>query len=504
LNKFVIHTAQIPLADIENAFNSKAQIALSTEVWTRVKASRQTIENIVANEKRPVYGVTTGFGKFADVRISAEDTDELQRRIVLSHAAGVGKPMPEAVVKAMMLFKIISLSRGYSGIRSETLQLLLDLYNNDIVPWIPEKGSVGASGDLAPLAHMAMVLIGEGWAMVAGEKVPAADQLKAHNLKPVQLKAKEGLAVLNGTQAIAAYAFLNVMNARRLLHTSNLIGAMSVEALNGTLAAFDERIHNIRLHPGQQFCAATVRSLLADSSIMLSHKDSDHRVQDAYCLRCIPQVHGTVYDTLMHVETVVAREINAVTDNPLIFQNPDTALSGGNFHGEPIGMVMDFLAIAMSEIGSISERRIAHYMDKEVSELPPFLVQEGGLNSGFMMAHVTAAALCSENKTLAHPATIDSIPTSANKEDHVSMGTWAARKTMEILHNVEDILVVELLCATQGLDLRKPHNPATVTAKVRDLVRKEIAFWGEDRYMAADLARAKELLHANAFLHILP
>lgn len=500
---FIITDASVSIENIDQIISNNLKISLDKNVIERVKKSRSVIEDILQSDDKAIYGVTTGFGKFADVRISPDNIDELQHRIVLSHAAGVGDPMPEEIVRIMMLIKIISLSQGYSGIRLQTLQLLIDLFNQHIVPVVPSKGSVGASGDLAPLAHMALVLIGEGEAFTDSKRMKSEDALKSQGLEAVQLRAKEGLAILNGTQAINAYAVHNIIEAQKLIAMADLIGAMSLETLNGTLTAFDPRIHAVRRHNGQQRSAQYVRHLLKGSEIVSSHSHSDHRVQDAYCLRCIPQVHGTVRDTVEYVKSVVLNELNAVTDNPLVFPDQGDVLSGGNFHGEPIGMVMDFLAIALSELGSISERRIAHYMDQSMSELPAFLVEEGGINSGYMMAHVTAAALVSENKTLSHPATVDSIPTSSNKEDHVSMGTWAARKCYDIVDNIFNVLAIELLCAAQGLDFRKPLKPALVTEEVYNLIRRRIPFWKEDRWMSRDIEIAKEVLRSNEIIGIL-
>ena len=498
---YTLTDKRLTLSDISAILSDDRKIGLSETVWKNVENSRRVIEDILQTSDQAIYGITTGFGKFADVRISVEDLDELQRRIVLSHAAGVGEPMPVAVVKTMMLIKIISLSRGFSGIRPQTLQLLIEMFNNNIIPVVPVQGSVGASGDLAPLAHMAMVLIGEGEAIVDSVTIPGGEALAKHDLKPVKLHAKEGLAILNGTQAMCAYGVQNLLFAKRLMDSADLIAAMSIEALNGTLTAFDNRIHEVRGHSGQMEVAANVRDAIADSAIVKDHQNSDHRVQDAYSLRCVPQVHGAVRDTWNYVKSVVETEMNGVTDNPLIFPGDKAVLSGGNFHGEPLAFVMDFLSITMSELGNISERRIAHFLDFTMSELPAFLVREGGINSGFMMAQVTAAALASENKTLAHPASVDSIPTSANKEDHVSMGTWAARKAANICENVENILAIEYLCGAQGIDFRKPHSPALATGEAYQLLRENVAVWNEDRYMAADIKKAKETLRTNEFIN---
>jgi histidine ammonia-lyase len=405
-----------------------------------------------------------------------------------------------------MLLKIKSLALGYSGCRWETLQLLTAMLNHQILPVIPQKGSVGASGDLAPLAHLALVMIGQGSAFVPStedkgetewQRLDGKQALKKYKLKPVTLNAKEGLAILNGTQAITAYGLWTLLKADQLVRTADVIGSMTLESLLGTLTPFDERIQQIRNHPGQSAVAQNFRRILAGSPIVASHKDSDHKVQDAYSLRCIPQVHGAVRDGLGYITRVFLHEANGVTDNPLVFAETGEVLSGGNFHGAPVAGAADFMAILLTDLASLSERRIEHMLDHSVSELPPFLTEEGGLNSGFMMAHVTAAALVSECKVLSHPASVDSIPTSANKEDHVSMGLYAARKASEIVQNLEYILAIELLCACQALDFRGPLKPSDTTTAVRDLVRKSIAFWKKDRLMAKDITLSRELIRTG-------
>jgi histidine ammonia-lyase len=478
-------------------------VVLGETTQTAIRRGRQVIDCIL-DTGRVVYGVNTGFGKFADVRIPAEKVADLQYRLVLSHAAGVGPPMPIDVVRLLMLLKIHALAQGYSGVRLAVVELLTAMLNRQVIPVIPAKGSVGASGDLAPLAHLALVLIGQGQAWSRqGQQwqvIPGQTALEQADLAPLRFEAKEGLAILNGTQAMTAYAAWTLLHASNLLKTADIIGAISLEALLGTLTAFEARLHTLRLHPGQQQVAANVRRILAGSPLVASHRFSDHKVQDAYSLRCIPQVHGAIRDAVAHVAAVVEREMNAVTDNPLVFPEDNAVLSGGNFHGEPVAMAADYLTIALSELASIAERRIEHLLDPAVSELAGFLTTEGGLNSGFMIAQVTAAALVSENKVLSHPASVDSIPTSANKEDHVSMGTHAARKAAEIAENVEYVLAIELLCAVQALDLRAPLAPSLPTAAVRDLVRQHIPFWHEDRLMHHDIEVARELIHTGQVL----
>ncbi|MDH3600070.1 MAG: histidine ammonia-lyase [Candidatus Tectomicrobia bacterium] len=491
---------ELTLAQLQSFVADDVMVTLDIDAKDRVQQARATIEHILAG-CQPVYGVNTGFGKFSDVHIPADQLDELQRRLILSHAAGVGAPMPIDVVRLMMLLKIKALGQGYSGCRWELVELLTNMLNSGVVPVVPCKGSVGASGDLAPLAHMALAMIGEGsvWhnTIEGWQMAPARQALEASGLMPIQFEAKEGLAVVNGTQAMTAYAAWSLLQARNLLKTADIAGAISVEALLGTLTPFDARIHAVRPHPGQGAVASNIRRLLDDSAIVASHRDSDHKVQDAYSLRCMAQIHGAVRDAIAHVIAVVEREVNAVTDNPLVFAEDDAVLSGGNFHGEPVAMAADYLAIALSELASASERRIAHLLDPSVNELPGFLIEDGGLNSGFMMAQVTAAALVSENKVLSHPASVDSIPTSANQEDHVSMGAYAARKVMEIIEHVEHVLAIELLCGSQALDLRAPLTPAATTTAVHEIVREKIPFWSEDRLMHCDIEAARALIRTG-------
>jgi len=486
----------LTLNDIKIFLDKKPDVRLDPKIEKKINKSHDIIQDIVESGKA-VYGVNTGFGKFADVQIKRKQTAELQRRLVLSHAAGVGEPMPTYIVRLMMLLKVKNLSLGYSGARLELVQQMLDMLNNGVRPVVPEKGSVGASGDLAPLAHIAAVMIGEGEAFYNGERMPGKQALKQAGLKPLVLAAKEGLAVLNGTQAIQAFGLWTLIQASNLVKTADITGAITLEALLGTLTAFDQRIHEIRRHPGQKKSAENVRNILNDSPIVESHRFSDHKVQDAYSLRCIPQVHGAVRDGLDFVQSVFEREINGVTDNPLVFPDNGDVLSGGNFHGQPVAMAADYLGIILAELANISERRIEHMLDPAVSELAGFLTEEGGLNSGFMMAHVTAAALVSENKVLSHPSSVDSIPTSANKEDHVSMGTFAARKAKDIAENVEIVIAIELICGCQALDMRVPVLPAKATGQVLDTVREKIAHWKEDRFIHNDIEAARDLIRSG-------
>lgn len=493
----------LTLDQLHSVCAGNASVALDACHKDRVGRARGVIEDIIISD-RLVYGVNTGFGKLADIPVASHQVSELQRRLVLSHAAGVGPPMPLDVVRGMMALKIHALAQGFSGCRWEVIELLTTMLNRSVIPVIPVKGSVGASGDLAPLAHMALAMLGEGttWhrSRSGWKTLPAREALDRAGLQPLCLEAKEGLAILNGTQAMTAYLAWALMRARTLLTTADILSAISLEALLGTLTAFDARIQHLRRHPGQHTVAANIRRLLAASPIVASHRHSNHKIQDAYSLRCIPQVHGAVRDAIAHVTDTAEREMNAVTDNPLVFPDEHEVLSGGNFHGEPIAMAADYFAIALAELASLAERRIAHLLDATVSNLPAFLSTDEGLNSGFMMAQVTAAALVSENKVLTHPASVDSIPTSANKEDHVSMGMHAARKAVEVLANLEHVLAIELLCGTQALDLRAPLRPAAATAAVRDLVRQTIPFWHEDRLMHRDIEAATLLIQSGAIM----
>lgn len=467
---------------------SDGKLALSADCKARIEAAREVVEQIVASGKT-VYGINTGFGKFSETKISDHEIEELQRRIVLSHACGVGEPIPPHICKIMMLLKIQSLCYGHSGCSLSVVELLIGMFNANIIPVVPSKGSVGASGDLAPLSHMALAMIGEGDCFVDGKQTPSAAALKSAGLAPITLGAKDGLAILNGTQTMGAYLAHALMEAENMLEKSTLVAAMSIEALTGTAAAFDPRIHDARHQVGQKRVAAALRELLEGSALV----DSRHQVQDAYSLRCIPQIHGAAFDTFEHVKSVLEREINGVTDNPLVFSETGDVISGGNFHGEPLAMVADFLSIAMAEIASVSERRIAHMVDPHVSQLPAFLVREGGLNSGYMIPQYTAAALVSENKVLAHPASVDSVPTSANKEDHVSMGTHATRKVNTIIENTWHVLSIELLCAVQGIDLAG-LAPSPKLGEIHRNFRACVPTWETDRYMAEDMQKSVAFL----------
>ncbi len=445
----------------------------------------------------PVYGVNTGFGSFSDVHIPAARLRELQQNLVRSHAAGVGEPLPEAETRALMLLRANVLAKGFSGIRLTTLEALVEMLNRRVHPVVPCQGSVGASGDLAPLAHLALALSGEGLAVHDGRVLPGGEALRAAGLSPVTLEAKEGLALINGTQLMTAVAGLALADAERLVRTADVLGAMSLDALHGTDAAFDPRIHAARPHPGQAASARNLRKLLAGSAIRESHRDCG-KVQDAYSLRCIPQVHGAARDALAYVSATVAVEMNAATDNPMVFAETGEMVSGGNFHGEPVAIAADVMAIAVAELGAISERRVERLVNPALSDLPAFLARDGGVESGLMLAHVTAAALASENKVLCHPASVDSIPTSANKEDHVSMGATAARKAARVVANTARILGVEALAAAQALEFRKPLVTSRPLDAAYRRLRDQVPAYDRDRFLAPDLAIAGELVRTGA------
>ncbi len=474
---------------------------LAAPARRRVAESRAVIERAIDGGSA-VYGVNTGFGNLANVRIPIEQLSELQTRLLLSHAAGMGEPLPRSAVRAMLLLRANTLARGRSGIRVETLEALLELLRHDMLPVVPSRGSVGASGDLAPLAHLALPLLGHGRARIGGEDLPGGEALARCGLAPIRLGPKEGLALVNGTQAMTALLALAVLEARRLVKLADLVGAMSTDALRGTDAAFDRRIHAARPHPGQMTSAANLWRLMQGSEIRGSHRDGDVRVQDPYSIRCMPQVHGAVRDVLADVERKLTVEMNAATDNPLVFAEESEILSGGNFHGVPMAFAADFLAIALCDLASIAERRIEKLTNSAFSGLPPFLVEDAGLNSGFMMAQVTAAALVAENKVLAHPASVDSIPTSADKEDHVSMGMGAALKLQQVVVNVRRVLAIELLAAAQGIDLLRPLRSSAALEELHTEVRRAVSAWDRDREMSADLLVAEALLENRLDRHL--
>lgn len=515
-----VGSAPLSLADLVSVARTGRPIALSAQALARLDRSRQVIEHIVAqgDEAPSVYGVNTGFGFLADVRISAQQIAALQRNLIRSHSVGVGPALATETVRAMMLLRIATLSCGYSGIRAQVVSTLCAMLNQHIHPVIPSRGSVGASGDLAPLAHLALALIGEGdvrtgWP--ADERtLPAAQALHAAGITPIALQAREGLALVNGTQCMTAIGGLALYDALDACVLADVIGAMSLDALLGTPRAFDPRIAAVRPHPGQALSAQNLRALLAESGLVSSHKDCK-RVQDAYSLRCMPQVHGATRDALHYAQHVLCIEMASATDNPLVFAGDDAGLvppeilSGGNFHGQPVALALDFAGIATAELASISERRIEQLLNPHTSSgLPAFLTQHSGLHSGFMMAHVTAAALTSDNKILAHPASVDSIPTSAGREDHVSMGVHAADKLARIVDNVRNVLAIELLCAAQGLSLRAPLQTSPALAAALATLRARVPALDEDRPLYLDIQAARALLEDGslraAVEHVLP
>ncbi len=480
----------------------RTPVALSAQARQRVERAADAVQELLRRGE-VAYGVTTGFGAFKDRIIAPDQVENLQRNIIVSHAVGTGAIFDTAHTRAIMLIRANTLAHGHSGIRPATLQLLLEMLNRGVHPRIPEKGSLGASGDLAPLAHMALVMIGEGEAEYQGEALPGGEALRRAGLQPVTLAAKEGLALTNGTSVMCAQGTLAVHRTERLSRTADVAGCLSLEALHGTTLAFDERIHAVRPHPRQVDCAAYLRTLLAGSDFTRRHDPT--QVQDAYTLRCIPQVHGAARDAIAYARWVMEIELNAVTDNPLIFIDDDsgeiTILSGGNFHGEPIAIAMDYLGIAIAELGNISERRIMRLTDDSSNchVLPAFLTKQGGLNSGFMITQYTAAALATENKVLAHPASVDTIPTSANVEDHVSMGNTAVLKLRQIVENVEHILAIELMAAAQGIDFRREVHGAQArlgkgTAPVYELIRTRVPFIEQDTLLYPYIEAVKLLL----------
>ncbi|HLE70501.1 MAG TPA: histidine ammonia-lyase [Vicinamibacteria bacterium] len=494
----VLTGRSLTLEEIEDVARRGAAVSLAPEARERVKASRAVVDEILRGD-RVVYGINTGFGNFRNVVIAREDLEELQLNLVRSHSAGVGNAFPETVVRAILLLRANALASGYSGIDPGTLDALVAMLNAGVHPVVPEKGSVGASGDLAPLAHVALALIGEGEAMYRGEKLESATALARAGLSPAKLHPKDGLALINGTQVISALLADVVVDARRLVRSADVIGALTLDALLGTDVAFDPRIHVARPHPGQTASARNLRHLLAGSALRKSHENCD-RVQDSYSLRCMPQVHGAVRDALDYASRVLEIEMNSATDNPMIFIEEKEVLSGGNFHGQPVALASDFLTIALAELGAISERRTERLVNPDLSGLPAFLVKEGGLNSGFMILQVTAAALASENKTLSHPASVDSIPTSANQEDHVSMGVTAARKTREVASNLAHILGIELLTAAQALEFRRPLTSSPALEAVHACLRERVPPYERDRVSYPDIAAARELVSSGAIV----
>ena len=498
MTHLTLGSAPLALAQLRAVLEAPVTVSLTDTAWSDVERGAATIAAIVA-EGRTVYGVNTGFGLLANTSIASEDLETLQKNLVLSHACGVGALLPDAVTRLLMVLKIASLSKGASGIRRETLEALIALVNADVLPCIPSKGSVGASGDLAPLAHMSCVLIGVGEARQNGETLDAEAALARVGLSPLTLGPKEGLALLNGTQCSTALALAGLFATEAAFAAGIAAGALSVDALKGSDAPFDHRIHALRGQPGQIDVAARLRALMSGSAIRDSHRDDCAKVQDPYSLRCQPQVMGAVLDVIRQSAATLEREANAVTDNPLVFFEDGDVISGGNFHAEPVAFAADQLAMALCEIGNISERRTSILVDPKMSDLPAFLVKESGLNSGFMIAQVTAAALVAENRMVAHPCSVDTVPTSANQEDHVSMATHGARRLLDMAENTATVIGIELLAAAQGIEFHRPLASSPDLEKVFAIVREAAAPYARDHYFAPDIARATAGVSAGRY-----
>ncbi|MCA0386384.1 MAG: histidine ammonia-lyase [Firmicutes bacterium] len=474
-----------------------AKVALTEGAKERIIRARKFVDELV-DSKKVVYGITTGFGKFSDVVISKEETTDLQTNLIISHACGVGNPFSEEIVRAIMLLRVNNLAKGHSGVELKTAETLVQMLNEGVHPIIPEKGSLGASGDLAPLSHMVLVMLGLGEAIYAGERMSGAEAMKRAGIPSIQLTSKEGLALINGTQVMTAVGLITAYEAMQLVKLSDVSAAMTVEALRGITDAFDPRLHQVRPHQGQINTASNMLRILEGSS--LTTRQGEIRVQDAYTLRCIPQIHGASKDALNYIVERINIEINAVTDNPILFPEDGVVFSGGNFHGQPMALPFDFLGIALSEVANVAERRIERLVNPQLSGLPAFLTPHGGLHSGFMIAQYAAAALVSENKVLAHPASVDSIPSSANQEDHVSMGTIAARKAKEILFNAQNVIAIELLCAAQAIDFGDAAGLGVGTRKAYDIIRSEVAKIQEDRVMNVDFEKIYGIIKSNQII----
>ena len=491
MDKVIITGNTLTLDEVAAVCRNYARVELSELAVEKILKSRKVVDDFVENED-VVYGITTGFGKFSDVTISKEESKILQKNLIITHAVGAGKPFDTEIVRGIILLRINNLAKGYSGARLETIQTMIEMLNRRVHPIVPEKGSLGASGDLAPLSHMVLPIIGLGQAEYKGEVMTGEEAMKRAGIPVIQLTAKEGLALINGTQVMTAVGALTVYDSLNIIKTADIAAALSFEAQNGIIDALDHRLHDVRPHKGQIDTARILTELLTGSK--MTTKQGEIRVQDAYSLRCVPQVHGASKDAVNYVKEKVEIEINSVTDNPIIFPETNEGISGGNFHGQPMALSFDFLGIALSELANISERRIERLVNPSLSGLPAFLVEHGGLNSGFMIVQYSAAALVSENKILAHPASVDSIPSSANQEDHVSMGTIAARKAREIMGNVRRVLAMEIMCACQGIDLRGNKGLGVGTKPVYDEVRKVVPTLKEDRPIYEDINRCEELI----------
>lgn len=486
----ILTPGHVSLATLRDIYHGFVTLALNPEATAGIERAQQTVDAIV-NHGDVVYGINTGFGKLAQTTIANDHLAELQRNLVLSHCVGLGEPLPDDVVRLVMASKVISLARGHSGVRLALIDNLIRLFNAGVMPVIPEKGSVGASGDLAPLAHLSLMLLGEGNVRVNGEEIPALIGLKQAGVEPLVLGPKEGLALLNGTQVSTALALRGLFEGEKVFAAGLVAGALSLEAIKGSVKPFDARIHEARGQTGQIDVAAAVRKLLEGSEIVDSHQHCG-RVQDPYSIRCVPQVMGACLDNLRHAARVLQIEANAASDNPLVFSDTGEVISGGNFHAEPVAFAADILALAIAEIGAISERRLALLLDTGLSGLPPFLVKEGGINSGFMIAQVSAAALASENKSLAHPGSVDSLPTSANQEDHVSMATYAARRLGAMCFNTSAVVGIEAMAAAQGIEFSRPLRSSALVEEAFIGIRRRVAFLEKDRLLAPDIDQMRQ------------
>ncbi|WP_286149491.1 histidine ammonia-lyase [Romboutsia ilealis] len=496
MNRVFINGNNLTIEDVVNVCRNNYEVIITEEAIINVKKSRELVDKLV-DEGKISYGITTGFGRFSDVAISREDSKLLQENLIISHSCGVGNPLSEDTVRAIMLLRVNNLAKGYSGIRLETLQTLVDMINKGVHPIIPEKGSLGASGDLAPLSHMVLTMIGEGEAIYKGERMPSKWAMEKSGISIMDsLSSKEGLALINGTQVMTSIGLLATYDAMNLLKTADIAYCLTMEALNGITCAMDERVHKVRPHQGQINTAKNILDILKGSE--MTSKQGEIRVQDAYSLRCTPQIHGASKDAIEYVMNKINIEINSVTDNPIIFANEEEIISGGNFHGQPIALSFDFLGIALSEIANISERRLEKLVNPALNHgLPAFLVNHGGLNSGFMIVQYSAASLVSENKVLAHPASVDSIPSSANQEDHVSMGTIAARKARDIMENARKVIAMEILSATQAIDLRGKKSLGIGTEAAYSVVREHTSFVDKDRIMYIDINTIEDVIKKN-------
>ncbi|QSQ15292.1 histidine ammonia-lyase [Myxococcus landrumensis] len=496
--RILIDGDTLTLEQILQVARNEVTVELAPEAAARVRASRALVDKVAAGDT-PSYGINTGFGTLAEVRIDKKDLRDLQRNLILSHACGVGTPLPHGEARALLLLRCNVLAKGYSGIRPETLALALDMLNRDVVPVVPERGSVGASGDLAPLAHLALVFIGEGEAFHQGQRLPARQALERAGLQPVILEAKEGLALVNGTQAMCAVGTLLQLRAESLASLADVAGAMTLEGLLGSHKPFIPEIHDVRAHPGQKDCAAHLRRILKNSELVETHVNCS-KVQDPYSLRCMPQVHGAAREGLSFARRILEVEVNSATDNPLVFTETERIVSGGNFHGQPISLAMDVVAMALTQLSSISERRVEQLVNPALSGLPAFLAKNSGLNSGFMIAQVTSAALVAESRVLSHPASVDSIPSSAGREDHVSMGMTAALKGRQVSDFTRSCLAIEMLVAAQALDFRLPVKPGKGALAAYELIRSKVPHMDRDRELHKDIEAVSQLVDSGAII----